>query len=460
MGLPKDHAEVFYSPPPLDSFIKEGLSTGTIQSGCFPIEQWWVLFEDPQLDEYILHALEKNPTFREAQYRIAQAREQAKIQRSALFPYVWFHSEVDAQYLGRNDFFRAYDPNVIPERVPEYKIDLDFSYEFDFWGKWRNLYRASLGYAKAEQAECKQVQLMLGIEIAATYFLLQKNREEIALYQELESAAFSLNSLNIKRRENALAGALEEIPSEELLFSTKQLLLLVEEQFQLNQHLLAFLIGEGPQYPIALSERNKTRTIVSVPQSLECDLISRRPDIMAQLWRVSALAHQVGAAKADFYPNINLAGLIGYDSVFFDQIFTPSSYTANIIPALHLPIFTAGRIKAHLKEKQAMYHEAVSHYNSLILQAAKEVTDALTHLQISLRNLDVQEQKIVQQEKRVALETKRFENAVSSEIDRLEAIMSLIRQRILALEIEYQSLLSTLKVIKSLGGGYQPAPCL
>ena len=223
------------------------------------------------------------------------------------------------------------------------------------------------------------MELITTTSVAQAYFALKTNLLRKRLYEELfdvRMASFQLQNLLLDK---ALLSKLSPLLSEEDVLEAEKLLLSVEEEVETDRHLINILLGRGPDAPLEIEEDwlPPFTYALALPENLSVDLLARRPDLMAQIWRVEALAHEVGAAKADFYPDINLKGFIGLESVLYRLLFKSRSKTAGLQPAIHLPIFTAGEIRANIRAKKAQFDEAVFDYNNLLLRSAQEVADLL-----------------------------------------------------------------------------------
>ncbi len=120
-----------------------------------------------------------------------------------------------------------------------------------------------------------------------------------------------------------------------------------------------------------------------LPENLPADLVSRRPEIVAARWRVDAMTHGVKEAKAEFYPDINLSAAIGLDAFGFGRFLSAASRTASVGPAIHLPIFDAGELRAQLKGRYADFDYAVASYNASLVTALSEVATQLANVRSS-----------------------------------------------------------------------------
>jgi len=440
--------------PCLEYTTEEALKDSNFYAGDFPEGDWWEMFEDEQLAGLIEEALCSNPTMQMACARVEAAEAGAKLKKSFLFPSIGFNADVDWQYFSKNDFFRAFAP-TIPGNITEYEIDLDFTYEIDFWGKNRNTYRASLGIAKALEAERQNAALILSTSVAAVYFKLQANMQKLSVLKEERAVLTKLFQLTLKRQENALDNSMQRLGSEEQIYVINKNILLVKQKIALINNMLNNLIGRGPD---ACDEVTPICSLEEIAFPLPCqissNLLVRRPDLMSYIWRVESGAHLVGAAKAEFYPRVDLYGLAGLDSIFISKLFGWQSRTGSLKPAIHLPIFTAGRLKANLREKQAEFEELIFAYNDAVLRAVKEVSDEVISLQMVSEKLDVEKLLVANKIQNRKLEALRFKNAIANMLDLLTAQDAVLQQKFSKIKFEYQRVITAVKLVKALGGGY------
>ncbi|MES2272735.1 MAG: TolC family protein, partial [Chlamydiota bacterium] len=189
-------------------------------------------------------------------------------------------------------------------------------------------------------------------------------------------------------------------------------------------------------------------------QMLSLDLIARRPDLAAQKARVESAAKEIGAAKTDFYPNINLMGVVGLESLFWSTLFQQKNYSSSLEPALHLPIFTAGRLRAQLMEKVAVFNEAVYTYDELILQATQEIADNLTAMARIQKEIELRTRSLTVAQTKAKLNWRRFQNAIEDRIGFLNAKNQVLNEELILIQLEYGKQLASIQLIRSLGGGY------
>ncbi|MBP9842018.1 MAG: efflux transporter outer membrane subunit [Simkaniaceae bacterium] len=453
-SLRKAESNDILSTPPLTSSYETALATHHFQSGNWPDEKWWTLFASKELNDLIDTALLDNPSLQAIKQRVDFAKQEAVITRSRLFPFLSFDANEGWQYLSKNSIPYLFNPSLgfTPNVVD---LSFSFNYEFDFWGKNLNLYRSSLSQAQSEKAESSQVELIVTTALAQTYFALKMNLERKKLYDRLLLIQENLFFLQKLLEENALISFLPAPLSAEHIQEVKKHLFSLNEEIAANVHAINALIGKGPDHPLDINEPLSSFPIaLSIPENLSLDLLSRRPDLMAAIWNVNARAHDVGAAFADFYPDINLKALLGLSSIGFDHLFRSRSETGGLFPAIHLPIFTAGAIRANVNAKRARFNQAVFDYNTLLLKSTQEVADLLVIVD-ALYNKRESQRKIVEAANfRFHLTELNFESGLDNLLEVYRFETALIEKSLEDIELMYFQYVASIKLIKSLGGGY------
>lgn len=440
--------------PCLDRTIDAGLAQDVVVEALIPC-RWWEIFANPSLSSLIETALSNNPGLQEAMAKVENARNEARVKRAALFPMIGLDAKANCQHFAKYGLFRAFAP-TFPSNFTEYTIDLDFTYEFDFWGKRRNIYRSALGEAQAREAEKAQADLLISTAVAAAYFKLQANMRQVDVLLHQQTLLTELVELRKRRELHALDDVNQVLAAENFLYMVQQQLVIGKQNIEIDKHLLLNLLGEGPDEEVGTAQISMDEAVrVPIPEFLACDLLAYRPDLMAQIWRVEAAVHEVGAAKADFYPNVNLNALGGVDSVFFEKLFTKGSLSYSIAPALHLPIFTAGRIKANLEAKRNILVEEIMRYNRLLLTAAQEVADRMSDLRAADQNLSWQSAIVQNRQESSQVTERRLIHGLGDMLAYLEANLDVSQQEWLEASSQYQYYLAAIQLMRALGGGYQ-----
>ena len=430
------------------------LESGVFSKGDFPDQDWWNAFKSPVLTKWIEEALSNNPNLRSVESQIQQAREVSLVARAKLMPTLYFDSQDNYRYLSENGFTHLLNPSL-PLNGSEIDLSLAFNYEFDFWNKNRNMFRAAVGDLKAKEAEYKQTELILSSSLAQSYFALLTTIKKKELYTALVSIRQQRFDLQIDLLNGALYSAFPPLLGEEEVNEAEQKVLAMQDEINIQSHLINILMGKGPDEDLFLEglDLNPPHQF-PIPENLSLGLLSRRPDLMAQIWKAESLASEVGAAKADYFPNINLAAFAGILSLSLSNLFDSHSKTVGYLPALSLPIFTAGSIKANIRAKKAAFDRAIFEYNELLLVSAQEVADLLSQVKTVYKQKDLQVQVVEYSKKRLDLTVLRQQGGLDSQFDFLNFEEKLVEKKLKEVEFTYLQFAFLIKLIKALGGGY------
>lgn len=461
VGMPKQEQTKNLLPTPtLDTSIEAVTHSPFFSIGDWPDENWWEIFGSPQLNTFIAEALTQNPTLEAIQKKVDVAKQEAIVTRSRLFPYVSFEGDIAKSYLAKTGLYRAFNPKL-PLNVQLIELSLSFDYEFDFWGQNYNLFSASIGEVLANRAEEAQLRLIVTTSVAQAYFGLKANLLRKQLYERLLEATQGVLDLQRSLQSSALSSKLDPLLFKEDVLEVMKSLAAIENEILVAKHWINALMGRGADESICVdASMPPLPSTISVPDNLTLDLIARRPDLMAQIWRAKALAYQVGAAMADFYPDVSFKALAGYESVFFYNFFNKENRTYTVKPAFHLPIFTAGAIEANVQAHRAAFDEAIYAYNQLILTSIQEVADILSFAQSIFEQKVEQDSIISQAQERLWLTTERKKAGLDSRFEELGKEVELIDKEIENVTLLYGQYLAAVKLIKALGGGYYTDYCV
>lgn len=435
-----------------ETIAQKALQTGELATGDWPSDTWWENFQDPVLTHLVERALAASPTLQKAEALLKAAEQIANQKKARLFPEIDFDTNTNWQHFSKYGFFRSVAPGM-PAVINDINFDLNYKYEFDFWGKNRDIFQAALGQAAAFAAEVKQAQLIITTSIAYAYTELQFFlRKQAILQRQLENRD-SIAAIRSKREINAIDTALLRLSADANALDAEASLVETEQLIKLKVHQLKALAGMGQDENFEVRLTPTSSISVALPENISLDLVARRPDLIAQKARVEAAAKLIGAAKTDFYPDVNLMGFIGLESIQWSNLFKVLSYSSSGQPAIHLPIFTAGRIKAQLKEKVAEFNQAVYAYNELILQAAREVADAITSIVLLQKEISARVGSLEAAAEQERLTIRRLMHAIDNRIQFFQAQNNALTAELNLAWVETSKQLANVLLIRSLGGG-------
>ncbi len=421
-------------------------------------DSWWLAFQDMQLNDLMELAITASPTLQKAEAKILAAQADAKSIRSSLFPNLNAGAEDTWQYLSKYGLFRDFFPSVpgfpVPSKFNETDLSLNFSYEVDFWGKNRKMLQAALGIALAEEMEKSDAKLILSSTLAFTYYSWQAHLAELILYKKELAYEEELLALLQSRYQVGVDRVIPSLERKEERLALLQTIEDLEKNLLIDEIFLKNLMGQGPDYPLNLIFTwNPSEQKGYLPDTLNIDLLANRPDVKARILRVEAARQEIGVAKTEFYPNVNLMAFAGLSSLSFSHLFDWGSRTGNLSPAIHLPLFTAGKLQANLLGKVANFNEAVYSYNELLLQAAKEVTSEITTF-ISLHNqIEEQEKRTLIQKELLTVAFSCFIQGIDPYSNVLISKKELLYREIYEVQLRQSKILSAIRIIRAIGGG-------
>jgi NodT family efflux transporter outer membrane factor (OMF) lipoprotein len=230
-----------------------------------------------------------------------------------------------------------------------------------------------------------------------------------------------------------------------------------EAQRDIGVHAIAALIGRGADaYPTIARPAAAVENALPLPQHLPADLLSRRPDILAAHMRVQAAISGRDVAHSDFYPNIDLTAALGFLAIGFENLFSSDALTAGVGPAIHLPIFDAGRLRAEYARATADLDAAVADYNGTVVRAVRQAADALTEVSSLADQRQQQKLALDSAARAFELAKERYRLGLSGQIPMLTAEATLLdaRRQMAALVAEATN--QRVALLLAAGGGYTP----
>jgi NodT family efflux transporter outer membrane factor (OMF) lipoprotein len=223
---------------------------------------------------------------------------------------------------------------------------------------------------------------------------------------------------------------------------------------KITRQQLAVLTGDMPAAAEKIARPSIKAASFSVPANLPLDLLGRRPELAAQRARIAAAVGEADAAKAQFYPNINLNGLIGFQAIGLGQLFSAGSLMSSVGPAIRLPLFDAGRLRANYAGKASDIDAVVAQYNQSVLSAAQDVAEQLTRIADLGREEAATREALNAAEEAHRLATLRYRGGLSPYLTVLTVESQLLTQRraMAALKARRDDL--QVSLVRALGGGF------
>ncbi len=431
------------------------LADEKLSPAAWPAAAWWQRFGDPQLDALIEEALAGNPGMASARARIDKAVALAASSGAALAPQASAGADITRQHYSANGIF---PPPIADSWHTQTQLALSFGYELDLWGRNRAAYDAALGQVKAAQVDAYAVRLLLAASVARAYAQLGRSFEQLDLAKTTLAQRQAIFDLVGQRVAAGLDSQVELKQAEVSIPGARERIAQLEEEIALGRNLLAALLGQGPDRGIAIVRPRMQDQPIALPSSLPSDLLGRRPDVVAQRWRVESARHDIEAAKGQFYPSVNLAALVGVQSITFAKLLAAGSDIPTFGPALRLPLFDGGRLRGNLAARDADYDLAVEQYNQTLVEALREVVDQMA----SLKSLDAQRVQLASAlaaaREAYELARERYRAGIGSYLQVLAAEAPVLEQQSLQANLHARELELSINLIRALGGGFEDTP--
>jgi len=423
-------------------------------SRTWPSEDWWRALNDPQLDDLIQQALQGNPDLAAADARLRLASAQAELrdaQRGTAFSAQAMVQDVRLP--------GSLLPGGESAHMSPKVLGLNASHDFDVWGGERAAWEAALGRQRAIEVDARSARLLLSVDVARTYALLGYSHELRDLYQQDQDRARQVLSLTRQRVQAGIDGLVQQHQAEAVLASASQRLAQADLQIEAQRNALAVLLGQGPE-KAANIQRPAPVTSLALhwPDTLPADLLGRRPDIVAARWRVQAAQSDIDAARTRFYPSFNLTAAAGLASMSVSDLFSLSNRYVAVLPAVSLPLFDSGRLRANLSARNADYDAAVAQYNKTLVTALNQVALQMQTAQSLQTQVQAEQQAVDAARLSWSLAQQRYQRGVGSYVEALSVQQTVLATEALQAQLHHQQLDTAILLIRALGGGYSPAP--
>ena len=473
---------------------------------------WWKLFNDPDLSALEEEALRANHDLKAAMARVAQARASASSVKSEFFPVVTMNpsatrsrrpgteSDTDSTEEKINNLTSVV--NKVSSLVGSvsslgqsssttgststststtgsslgsgllqsgttgtstsgtaatisnsYSIPFDLSYEIDIWGRVRRSYESARAEIRASEYNFEVVRQTLLADVAQNYFNLRAFdtqdkilAENLALYQE-----------QVDLTQNKVQAGLTEVTdllqAKVQLESARAEAANIRRQRAVVEHAIAILLGRAPA-DFALEERTLEGTPPVIPAGMPGDVLRRRPDVAEAEQDLAAACAEIGVAKAEFFPTVKLTGTAGFESSDFKDVLDWSNRVWSIGPSVSLPIFEGGKLKASLRQAKARYDELEAVYRNTVLAAFGDVEDSLTDLHLRADQADAQSKSVEAAREYHKLTKIQYDTGIVDYLQLVDAERTLLDNELSAVKILNERMISTVLLVKSIGGGW------
>jgi NodT family efflux transporter outer membrane factor (OMF) lipoprotein len=477
--------------PPAVPEWKDQAAQGTLaDQKSDPDPTWWRSFNDPILTELIEKGIKNNLDVQQAVVRVLESRQSIVTARAAGLPSLSGNASYSREQLGAKGIFEsngAYqDLNALANRlkpldatVPGLSTDivnggtqelnqlalasnlfqygLDASWELDLFGRVRRSVEQAEAQSQAQSEALNDALIVLESEIVQSYVQLRSAQALIASQQENIKAAEQSLALTQRRQQNGLTTELDVEQARTQLDDTRRQLPAYDGQAQQAMNALSVLIGDAPG---AVDEQlRESKPVPPIPTvvgvGVPSALARRRPDIRQAEANLHAATANVGVAVASFYPDISLTGNIGMRAVDASYLTNWASHFYTAGPALSLPIFSGGRLSAGLTLARAEQKQAALNYRATVLNALREVEDALVTYRVDRASRDLLQDSLDSAQLTWDLARNQYDHGLASFINVLNAQSTVLADRQALVKANVQLVDDIVSLYRALGGGWE-----
>jgi NodT family efflux transporter outer membrane factor (OMF) lipoprotein len=417
-------------------------------------ERWWTVFGDPQLDSIIDDALRDNPDLARALARLRSAQAQSIVANAGNDPSFGIDGDASWQRLSENYYI---PPPWGGTRTWIGQATLSLAWTLDFWGKQAALIRQAESQIAANTLDIAAARLSLTGAIAQAYLDLNRAWELLDIATRLQTQREELLRLTQDRVRAGLDTQVEIKTAEANLAQARNAVLEATSMRDLAVHRVAALAGYGADR-YARIERPclQLDAALALPDTLPLDLLSRRPDVLAARARIEAATHGREAARADFYPDINLRAFVGMQAIGLDELVDSGSHVYGVGPAFHMPIFNSQRLRAQYKSATAALDETIASYNAVVLQAVRESADQITLNAALARQIAELQQAVAASSEAYEIARTRYGAGLTTQLTVLNAETQVLNARRDLVTANTNLALARIALRLMLGGSFDP----
>ncbi|WP_312154658.1 multidrug resistance outer membrane protein MdtQ [Lelliottia nimipressuralis] len=422
----------------------------------WPKNEWWKEFHDPELNALIAKALADAPDMQIAHQRIALAEAQAKMAVAAGGPQIDFSADAERQKMSAEGLmgpFAVTDP-AAGTTGPWYTngtFGLTAGWDLDLWGKNRSQVEARIGKVNAQKAEMEQTRQLLASSVARLYWEWQTQAEIGHVLTDIKQEQESIIAVDRELYQHGITSSVEGVVTDINASKTQEQRAEVSGKMKAIEARLQALTNTTS---VTLTPHPLPKIDASLPPTLGYDLLARRPDLQEAHWYIEASMNDVDAAKAAFYPDVNLMVFLQQDALHLSDLFRSSAQQMGVTAGLTLPIFDSGRLNANLDIAQAQSNLSVANYNKAVVDAVNQVARTASEVE-TLMNKNQQQQQVEADTARVVAQAQaRFHAGIIAGSRVSEAKIPALQEHIASLTLQGQYVDATLQLTSALGGGY------
>jgi NodT family efflux transporter outer membrane factor (OMF) lipoprotein len=437
--------------PTADAYKEVGPWTPAQPADRLPRDSWWTLYNSEEVDALEKRLIAGNPTLAAAVGNYAQARALSDQARAGLFPTLGIGASTQRNRESLNAPLRG---PTTPTYYNDNTIGGSVSYELDLWGQIRNEVAAGKANAAASAADLENARLSLIAQLVGDYIQLRSlDRDSSILDQTVKAYSRALR-ITGQRHDAGIAPGLDVSQAQTQLEMARSQAAQTLAQRALMEHAIAALLGVSAS-TFSIQPQIVAIELPQIPSGVPTTLLQRRPDIAAAQRRMIAANANIGVARAAYFPTLTLGGQGGFQSTGFSNwLSAPSSFWA-IGPNALLSVFDGGLRRAQVAQARAQFDTSAANYRSTVVTAFQQVEDSLATLN-HYHDADVEEKAAVDAAQRTLnLSMALYTQGATDYLTVVTSQTAVLQTQLEALNLDTLQLLSSVDLVRALGGGWE-----
>ena len=418
-----------------------------------PTLDWWRGFRSKELTDLMEEAQTVNLDIAAATARFIQADAQARITGAALLPSLQGNG---SETYSRTSGASASGLSIGGREVVNYTASLSAAYELDFWGKNRDATQAAEETAFANRFDRDVVALTTLVTVANAYFQVLASQDRIRTAERNIASATRILEAIRQRFEAGTGTDLDVAQQESVVANQKALVPPLRQTLAQNINALATLVSRPPE---RLHVTGGSLNRISPPRvtpGLPSELLTQRPDIRRQELQLASATANVGNARAQFFPSIQLTGQGGYQSSSLASLFQPHAAFFSLVGSLTQPIFEGGRLLGNFELTKARQDELLQIYRKTVVSAFADVDTALTSVRETTIRLRLQRDVVASSLRAFQLAEQQLRAGTADIVTVLNTQTTLFQAEDLLWQAQLARLLAIVSLYQALGGGWEP----
>ena len=420
-----------------------------------PVDNWWEIFNDPILDSLERIAIDANWDLQTAAGKVEETRALIRVAYADLYPSLVLNPTGTRQQLSVNrPNPYASSSSTLPRTIINtFQFPFNVSYQVDIWGQYRNNIKAAKNIYLSSENNKKALWLTITANVAYNYFLVRITDQEIDLFTKTIKNREESLEITRERYRVGLTTLLDVAQAETDLQMLQAQLFNYKTTRETTLHTLAVQCGRS-SVDFTIAPNGYVVMPPVIPANLTTDLINNRPDVRSQQLLAEAAAAMIGYYESLKYPSLLFTGSAGTLSKNSETLLDYQSRTWTIGAGIAVPIFQGGRLDANTEAAKARYKQAVTSYNSTIVNALKEVEDALSYIRQGSQQAVIQQGIVKVSQQAADLSRERYSKGLITYFEVLNNQETALNAKSMAIQLLGQRLLYSVTLIEALGGGW------